>query len=279
MTDSPTAAELLQTPFFRAAKKKSYLVGAILSESFNHVILAYHPHLAPEELPPLTQRQERRVVNRISSVNSVESWDFTTTVTTIRRSGDIFTGDDQGDLNISPLTRESGPDVSPCEQENSPSSSSSKSGCSSLLQNSSTTPSSSSSLLHTSPPSSYMESSTRVQENESNSELLVSTTKNTNQDTLTSSETSLPSPPTPRRMPSSNSTPTVSTNQQGLWRKIKNNVRPSSRGDGEGLDNGPRKERGRIGNIFASSSRGLSSKLSSRSLANGMLSLLFSTER
>ena len=124
-----------------------------------------------------------------------------------------------------------------------------------------------------------MESSTRVQENESNSELLVSTTKNTNQDTLTSSETSLPSPPTPRRMPSSNSTPTVSTNQQGLWRKIKNNVRPSSRGDGEGLDNGPRKERGRIGNIFASSSRGLSSKLSSRSLANGMLSLLFSTER
>ena len=28
----PTAAELLETPFFKAAKKKHYLVGAILSE-------------------------------------------------------------------------------------------------------------------------------------------------------------------------------------------------------------------------------------------------------
>jgi serine/threonine-protein kinase OSR1/STK39 len=28
----PTAAQLLETPFFKSSKKKSYLVGAILSE-------------------------------------------------------------------------------------------------------------------------------------------------------------------------------------------------------------------------------------------------------
>ncbi|KAH7914478.1 kinase-like protein [Hygrophoropsis aurantiaca] len=60
----PTAAQLLQTPFFKSAKKKSYLVSAIL-----------------EGLPPLAMRQERR--RRQASIKShgtIDSWDFSSTV-------------------------------------------------------------------------------------------------------------------------------------------------------------------------------------------------------
>jgi serine/threonine-protein kinase OSR1/STK39 len=74
----PTAKELLRTPFFRAAKDKSYLVGAIL-----------------KDLPPLTHRQERRVVPHITSENSVDSWDFPATplASPLKKclSGDYFT--------------------------------------------------------------------------------------------------------------------------------------------------------------------------------------------
>jgi len=56
----PSAAELLDTPFLRSAKKKSYLVGAIL-----------------KNLPPLTKRQERRKQNSVrNSSSDVPSWDF-----------------------------------------------------------------------------------------------------------------------------------------------------------------------------------------------------------
>ncbi|KAL4247279.1 protein kinase superfamily protein [Abortiporus biennis] len=58
----PTAAELLDTHFFKSAKKKSYLVGAILSG-----------------LPPLTQRQERRKQPSILTSATMESWDFSVT--------------------------------------------------------------------------------------------------------------------------------------------------------------------------------------------------------
>ncbi|GLB36455.1 putative serine/Threonine protein kinases, catalytic domain [Lyophyllum shimeji] len=58
----PTAQELLQTPFFKGAKKKSYLVGAIL-----------------KDLPPLAQRQERRVTKNTQTMHSLDSWDFATT--------------------------------------------------------------------------------------------------------------------------------------------------------------------------------------------------------
>lgn len=82
----PTAAELLSTPFFRNAKKKSYLVGTVLSKNNfpthkkpfwltgNYLILS-------ESLPPLTQRQERR--KRASSTfhNTMDSWDFSNTLT------------------------------------------------------------------------------------------------------------------------------------------------------------------------------------------------------
>lgn len=56
----PTAAQLLQTPFFKSAKKKSYLVGAILSG-----------------LPPLAMRQEqhRRPPSLMAQLTA-DSWDF-----------------------------------------------------------------------------------------------------------------------------------------------------------------------------------------------------------
>ncbi|CAK5279943.1 unnamed protein product [Mycena citricolor] len=60
----PTAEELLQSSFFKGSKEKSYLVGAIL-----------------KDLPPLSQRQERRVArNIVSAHGTVDSWDFATTV-------------------------------------------------------------------------------------------------------------------------------------------------------------------------------------------------------
>lgn len=57
----PTAAQLLQTPFFRNAKKRSYLVGAIL-----------------RDLPPLAQRLERRKQPSLLLHGTVDSWDFPT---------------------------------------------------------------------------------------------------------------------------------------------------------------------------------------------------------
>ncbi|KAJ3536199.1 hypothetical protein NMY22_g6135 [Coprinellus aureogranulatus] len=67
----PTAEQLLNTPLFRSAKKKSNLVNAIL-----------------KDLPPLVQRQERRVLPNPASPNSVDSWDFSTTVNS--PAGSVF---------------------------------------------------------------------------------------------------------------------------------------------------------------------------------------------
>lgn len=62
-THSPTAVELLQTPFFKSAKKKSYLVGTILNG-----------------LPPLTARQERRrLPDSLNAQRTTDSWDFSST--------------------------------------------------------------------------------------------------------------------------------------------------------------------------------------------------------
>ncbi|KAI9444993.1 kinase-like domain-containing protein [Lactarius indigo] len=59
----PTAAQLLQMPFFRNAKKRSYLVGTIL-----------------RDLPPLAQRLERRKQPSLLLHGTVDSWDFPTTL-------------------------------------------------------------------------------------------------------------------------------------------------------------------------------------------------------
>ena len=55
----PSAAELLQTSFFRNARKPSYLCSTIL-----------------RGLPPLTQRQERRKQPSIYTHATMDSWDF-----------------------------------------------------------------------------------------------------------------------------------------------------------------------------------------------------------
>ncbi|KAH9004231.1 kinase-like protein [Lactarius hatsudake] len=59
----PTAAQLLQMPFFRNAKKHPYLVGTIL-----------------RDLPPLAQRLERRKQPSLLLHGTVDSWDFPTTL-------------------------------------------------------------------------------------------------------------------------------------------------------------------------------------------------------
>ena len=222
--------------------------------------ISCHPYLVSEDLPPLTHRQERRVVKRIISANSFESWDFPPTplASTHRRhlSEDYFTTNEKENLNTSFLSPEA------CEQAKRGNNLSSSSGTSnsSIVLNSTT--------RSISPPSSYSESmdpSCGVQEKPS------SESRPGLEHTAVSSEPSLPalSPrsPSPQFIASSTLTPTTLTNQQGLWRKIKNNVRPSSSGnDVERLSISPRKERGKFGSIFASASKSL---LSSRSHANG----------
>ncbi|KAH9178921.1 kinase-like protein [Lactarius sanguifluus] len=59
----PTAAQLLQMPFLRNAKKHPYLVGTIL-----------------RDLPPLAQRLERRKQPSLLLHGTVDSWDFPTTL-------------------------------------------------------------------------------------------------------------------------------------------------------------------------------------------------------
>ncbi|CDO72738.1 hypothetical protein BN946_scf184990.g21 [Trametes cinnabarina] len=59
----PTAAELLQTSFFKNAKKPSYLCSTIL-----------------RGLPPLTARQERRKQPSIHTHATMDSWDFSSSL-------------------------------------------------------------------------------------------------------------------------------------------------------------------------------------------------------
>lgn len=73
-THSPTAAELLQNPFFRYAKKKSCLVGTIL-----------------DGLPPLAMRQERcRHPENLTTQRTVDSWDFGSTTTTSSQGSSLI---------------------------------------------------------------------------------------------------------------------------------------------------------------------------------------------
>ncbi|KAI0085658.1 kinase-like domain-containing protein [Irpex rosettiformis] len=58
----PSAEELLAMPWFRGAKKKGYLVGAVL-----------------KGLPPLTSRQERQRIPSLMTHATMESWDFAVT--------------------------------------------------------------------------------------------------------------------------------------------------------------------------------------------------------
>lgn len=93
-----TAAELLSSPFFRNAKKKSYLVGTVLSErlpspSKRRSRLQITDQSYLEALPPLTQRQERRKRASSSFANSLDSWDFSSTLSlSVKRSLSVSRG-------------------------------------------------------------------------------------------------------------------------------------------------------------------------------------------
>lgn len=76
----PTAEQLLQTPFFRGAKKKSYLINTILSKSESLKCDESPLNGLKEDLPPLTRRQERRATRHPPTVSTIDSWDFATTV-------------------------------------------------------------------------------------------------------------------------------------------------------------------------------------------------------
>ncbi|PSS37097.1 hypothetical protein PHLCEN_2v1063 [Hermanssonia centrifuga] len=58
----PTAEQLLDSSFFKGAKKKGYLVGTVL-----------------KGLPPLVQRQERRQLPSLMTHTTMDSWDFALT--------------------------------------------------------------------------------------------------------------------------------------------------------------------------------------------------------
>ncbi|OBZ79242.1 Serine/threonine-protein kinase fray2 [Grifola frondosa] len=86
----PTAEDLLQMPFFRGAKRKTYLVGTIL-----------------KGLPPLVQRQERRKQPSIRAHSTMDSWDFstslvaspTTSVYSHRRTVSTLPADDVSEMD------------------------------------------------------------------------------------------------------------------------------------------------------------------------------------
>ncbi|KAK0473273.1 kinase-like domain-containing protein [Armillaria novae-zelandiae] len=96
----PTAEQLLQTQFFKGAKKPSYLIATILSKSIN--------------LPPLAHRQERRVISSSQTHRSIDSWDFATTVHSLggvprhNQGGNVvFEMEDEGDRESGRSSRRS----------------------------------------------------------------------------------------------------------------------------------------------------------------------------
>ncbi|PPQ62792.1 hypothetical protein CVT24_000486 [Panaeolus cyanescens] len=285
----PTAAELLQTPFFKGAKKKSYLINTIL-----------------KDLPPLTQRQERRPVAHMASANSIDSWDFATTInsptTSVYRRRILeelvaaegphmeFGRESLHSSALSPQHRNlswaaKNHNVIPVPETDEVD----------VVHSSSSAASDSDSLfgekpvnghLSSSPdtaPSSYAESSEIAVRSQAAHTLpkktdnFVATPNHTSlqRETFDStpvasrsqlfqqSQAKTPGSRTPKRPSTSSGTPT----QQGLWSKIKSNVkRPSSRGGAEYETPGSEGKR-KLGNMFSSASKGLLSRSSTRSLA------------
>ncbi|THG98462.1 hypothetical protein EW026_g3725 [Hermanssonia centrifuga] len=87
----PTAEQLLDSSFFKGAKKKGYLVGTVL-----------------KGLPPLVQRQERRQLPSLMTHTTMDSWDFALT--------ESSTSDSTGGTPIDP----SDPDVPASAQSATP---------------------------------------------------------------------------------------------------------------------------------------------------------------
>ncbi|KAF8905436.1 kinase-like domain-containing protein [Gymnopilus junonius] len=283
-TKRPTAAELLQTPFFKAAKKKSYLINTIL-----------------KDLPPLTQRQERRAVPPVKSTNSIDSWDFATTVnsptTSVYRrrvleelvsaenkskSSEFFEIEDVDRIKPNPHNRrgeledemevpitdenEFDPDIVP--------SSSPSTSVSSVLS-SDVAASQMSSQPATSAPSSYTSSpgiaykppgAHSILISDSSAPLSLSSIEEYGPHRTLVDLKTIVSESSPVQR-SSNFRPSISPGASKVWNKIKHSVgRPS----GDRLDGSHHKEKdkGRINGMLSSASKSLLSRGSSRSLSS-----------
>ncbi|GAA6049113.1 hypothetical protein JCM3770_003892 [Rhodotorula araucariae] len=82
----PTAEKLLQHPFFRGAKKKGFLVSAILAD-----------------LPPLEDRQHRRRKASMIGMDTVGSWNFNETIPRAPlRTGSTDCGDPFASFSLAP---------------------------------------------------------------------------------------------------------------------------------------------------------------------------------
>ncbi|GAA5914634.1 hypothetical protein JCM6882_001224 [Rhodosporidiobolus microsporus] len=81
----PAAEKLLQHPFFRTAKKNSFLVSAIL-----------------DDLPPLQDRQQRRRKQSAIGLDTIGSWDFVATVPNTPVGAKGFADDPFANFNIAP---------------------------------------------------------------------------------------------------------------------------------------------------------------------------------
>ncbi|KJA26120.1 hypothetical protein HYPSUDRAFT_52816 [Hypholoma sublateritium FD-334 SS-4] len=309
----PTAEELLQTPFFKAAKKKSYLINTILSKKYRLFSqVASDPRASlVEELPPLTQRQERRVVPALLSANSMDSWDFsatanspTTSVYRRRVLEEFVSAEDQqapptaaalfdaDDFRVK-LGRHHHPlrsaaqapslaynldlDFDDTDADNPPPSSPSTSR-SSILE-SGTPPSVASSPPNTSAPSSYASSSylaQRVCVVEKNADVMEGSGA-TSLVSVAESQTQgtligvRPVPTTPVRGVAKAESSDTST----LWYKLKSNVkRPSTKAlEPNPFEGSPHGKDKDKGKTMGFSTKGLLSKSSTRSLATRKLSL------
>ena len=264
VSPSPTTQELLKSPFFKASKKKSYLVGAILSVSHLLVFLQLlNIVLRIEDLPPLSERQERRLAHQAQTLHSVDSWDFTTTlnpstpnvypstreeVGPLFQGGNIELGDGIFEMEDDPAHEkerreqrhgkcvywadeskmESQPNDPP-EMDLPSSSDPSDSDCADPGLSPSTSPADGSS-----PPSSFSDSTTvpRLQSPKNHMPTNDHRPSETNPQSFRMFPTSKPSSDQ-RRLSSSSS-------QVGLWKKFKTNVRGSPTRDS--LQGKPKKE-------------------------------------
>ncbi|KAF9481044.1 kinase-like protein [Pholiota conissans] len=286
----PTAEELLQTPFFRGAKKKSYLINTILSH-----------------LPPLTQRQERRAVPPALSANSIDSWDFgvsvnspTTSIYRRRVLEDLVLAEElqeqqQQNSNlpfemdedcsrrleaVSQPLADDDDDSSIFETENNETGQEAvSSSYSSVVSTGRATSHASSQLLSNteSAPSSYTSSILELSKAESNAVVSPNDENRPSlspvvpeqyaQNTLIDTKPVPPTQATPVRAAAKN-TDFISTKTPTLWSKLKPNTkRHEDRDRANSLPSGKDKEKGKLNGMFSIAGKGILSRGSSRSLA------------
>jgi serine/threonine-protein kinase OSR1/STK39 len=267
----PTAEELLQTPFFKGGKKKSYLINTIL-----------------KDLPPLAQRQERRPVPPVGSPSTIDSWDFATTIHSPLAAHRKRISEDHEEPTIDGVfsMEEFQPSTSsthsrtvslvePTIEESSeldlvsppsPSTSTSSLPSSGLEDGPSSMPSDSTPSSYT--ESSYLGSSLQLSKSRSTdpkepSEPLASIAEHASQPPLPNPKQSSTQPVVNSSRRASSSSSSSSLNRAGtakpnLWQKLRSN----SGLDASSQESTPKKKR--LGSIFSSNSKGTLSRSSSR---------------